>query len=158
MIASGRVAESFACMDDSVALPLSETHDKPQPALTGAKLADVKQAIQAECSAGVNGRKTSQPTNPAPCKRAAKFGVSPTTACSCANPIQAQIARNNQSSSNTNSCLKGSQYMGDGVLAQSAAPRASPEDRAERRQVTVMFSDLVGSTGGGRSLGARIGA
>jgi class 3 adenylate cyclase len=26
------------------------------------------------------------------------------------------------------------------------APRASPEDRAERRQVTVMFSDLVGST------------
>jgi class 3 adenylate cyclase/predicted ATPase len=28
----------------------------------------------------------------------------------------------------------------------SAGPRASPEDRAERRQVTVMFSDLVGST------------
>jgi class 3 adenylate cyclase len=28
----------------------------------------------------------------------------------------------------------------------SAAARASPEDRAERRQVTVMFSDLVGST------------
>ena len=28
----------------------------------------------------------------------------------------------------------------------SAAPRVSPEDRAERRQVTVMFSDLVGST------------
>src|SRR5262245_37968420 len=27
-----------------------------------------------------------------------------------------------------------------------AAPNASPEDRAERRQVTVMFSDLVGST------------
>jgi class 3 adenylate cyclase/predicted ATPase len=27
-----------------------------------------------------------------------------------------------------------------------AAPSASPEDRAERRQVTVMFSDLVGST------------
>ena len=26
------------------------------------------------------------------------------------------------------------------------APQASPEDRAERRQVTVMFSDLVGST------------
>ena len=25
-------------------------------------------------------------------------------------------------------------------------PSASPEDRAERRQVTVMFSDLVGST------------
>ena len=25
-------------------------------------------------------------------------------------------------------------------------PDASPEDRAERRQVTVMFSDLVGST------------
>ena len=27
-----------------------------------------------------------------------------------------------------------------------SAPSASPEDRAERRQVTVMFSDLVGST------------
>ena len=27
-----------------------------------------------------------------------------------------------------------------------AVPSASPEDRAERRQVTVMFSDLVGST------------
>src|SRR5215475_7562936 len=26
------------------------------------------------------------------------------------------------------------------------APSAPPEDRAERRQVTVMFSDLVGST------------
>ena len=28
----------------------------------------------------------------------------------------------------------------------SGAPSVSPEDRAERRQVTVMFSDLVGST------------
>ena len=28
----------------------------------------------------------------------------------------------------------------------SVAPSVSPEDRAERRQVTVMFSDLVGST------------
>ena len=28
----------------------------------------------------------------------------------------------------------------------SATPSASAEDRAERRQVTVMFSDLVGST------------
>ena len=28
----------------------------------------------------------------------------------------------------------------------SGAPSISPEDRAERRQVTVMFSDLVGST------------
>ena len=28
----------------------------------------------------------------------------------------------------------------------SSTPRAHPEDRAERRQVTVMFSDLVGST------------
>src|ERR1700745_2874104 len=27
-----------------------------------------------------------------------------------------------------------------------AAPSVSPEERAERRQVTVMFSDLVGST------------
>jgi class 3 adenylate cyclase len=30
--------------------------------------------------------------------------------------------------------------------ATSGAPSASPEDRAERRHVTVMFSDLVGST------------
>ena len=28
----------------------------------------------------------------------------------------------------------------------STSPSANPEDRAERRQVTVMFSDLVGST------------
>jgi class 3 adenylate cyclase len=28
----------------------------------------------------------------------------------------------------------------------SSTPRSHPEDRAERRQVTVMFSDLVGST------------
>jgi SAM (Sterile alpha motif) domain-containing protein len=34
----------------------------------------------------------------------------------------------------------------------SAGPSASLEDRAERRQVTVMFSDLVGST----ALSARI--
>ena len=32
------------------------------------------------------------------------------------------------------------------VTTTSSAPSASPEDRAERRQVTVMFSDLVGST------------
>ena len=30
--------------------------------------------------------------------------------------------------------------------APTSAPSVSPEDRAERRQVTVMFSDLVGST------------
>jgi hypothetical protein len=30
--------------------------------------------------------------------------------------------------------------------AATSAPTVSPEDRAERRQVTVMFSDLVGST------------
>jgi class 3 adenylate cyclase len=34
----------------------------------------------------------------------------------------------------------------------SSTPSAAPEDRAERRQVTVMFSDLVGST----ALSARI--
>jgi class 3 adenylate cyclase len=34
----------------------------------------------------------------------------------------------------------------------SSPPSARPEDRAERRQVTVMFSDLVGST----ALSARI--
>src|ERR1700739_4254414 len=32
------------------------------------------------------------------------------------------------------------------AAAPSSAPSALPEDRAERRQVTVMFSDLVGST------------
>src|ERR1700758_2433006 len=31
-------------------------------------------------------------------------------------------------------------------VAQSSATSVSTEDRAERRQVTVMFSDLVGST------------
>ena len=33
-----------------------------------------------------------------------------------------------------------------GAATTSRTPSASPEDRAERRQVTVMFSDLVGST------------
>jgi class 3 adenylate cyclase/predicted ATPase len=32
------------------------------------------------------------------------------------------------------------------AMSTLSAPSASPEDRAERRQVTVMFSDLVGST------------
>jgi hypothetical protein len=32
------------------------------------------------------------------------------------------------------------------VATASSVPNAAPEDRAERRQVTVMFSDLVGST------------
>jgi class 3 adenylate cyclase len=32
------------------------------------------------------------------------------------------------------------------VATTSSAPTVSTEDRAERRQVTVMFSDLVGST------------
>jgi class 3 adenylate cyclase len=32
------------------------------------------------------------------------------------------------------------------VKTAPTAPSASPEDHAERRQVTVMFSDLVGST------------
>jgi hypothetical protein len=32
------------------------------------------------------------------------------------------------------------------AVTMSSAPSARPEDRAERRQVTVMFSDLVGST------------
>jgi class 3 adenylate cyclase len=38
------------------------------------------------------------------------------------------------------------------VAAMHSAPNVAPEDRAERRQVTVMFSDLVGST----ALSARI--
>jgi SAM domain (Sterile alpha motif) len=32
------------------------------------------------------------------------------------------------------------------IAAPPSTPIASPEDHAERRQVTVMFSDLVGST------------
>jgi class 3 adenylate cyclase len=32
------------------------------------------------------------------------------------------------------------------MAIKSSAPNVAPEDRAERRQVTVMFSDLVGST------------
>ena len=32
------------------------------------------------------------------------------------------------------------------AASPSSAPTVSPEERAERRQVTVMFSDLVGST------------
>src|SRR6478672_1485516 len=39
-----------------------------------------------------------------------------------------------------------------GAATTSSTPSAHPEDRAERRQVTVMFSDLVGST----ALSARI--
>src|SRR4051812_18327310 len=47
--------------------------------------------------------------------------------------------------------------VGDRALSTDVPPApsalsASPEDRAERRQVTVMFSDLVGST----SLSARM--
>ena len=34
----------------------------------------------------------------------------------------------------------------DATAKKTPQPSASPEDRAERRQVTVMFSDLVGST------------
>jgi class 3 adenylate cyclase len=32
------------------------------------------------------------------------------------------------------------------LVTASTTPTAFPEDRAERRQITVMFSDLVGST------------
>src|SRR6516164_88199 len=39
-----------------------------------------------------------------------------------------------------------------GLATSPAPPSASPEDRAERRQVTVMFSDLVGS----KALSARM--
>jgi class 3 adenylate cyclase len=40
----------------------------------------------------------------------------------------------------------GAKQPSAGAASTSAAPSAPPEDRAERRQVTVMFSDLVGST------------
>ena len=38
------------------------------------------------------------------------------------------------------------QGLSSDLKTAPAAPSVSPEDRAERRQVTVMFSDLVGST------------
>jgi class 3 adenylate cyclase len=41
---------------------------------------------------------------------------------------------------------EGSKAPNTGLETATGAPRASPEDRAERRQVTVTFSDLVGST------------
>jgi class 3 adenylate cyclase len=40
----------------------------------------------------------------------------------------------------------GSAPSADAATTPSSDPSAHPEDRAERRQVTVMFSDLVGST------------
>jgi class 3 adenylate cyclase len=40
----------------------------------------------------------------------------------------------------------GGQAPSAGAVRASASASVSPEDRAERRQVTVMFSDLVGST------------
>jgi class 3 adenylate cyclase len=40
----------------------------------------------------------------------------------------------------------GADTGGNAPSAMSSVPSISPEDRAERRQVTVMFSDLVGST------------
>ena len=41
---------------------------------------------------------------------------------------------------------KNSQAPSSDLKTTPNAPSAAPEDRAERRQVTVMFSDLVGST------------
>ena len=41
---------------------------------------------------------------------------------------------------------EGAKAPSSDAAATSSAPAVSPEDRAERRQVTVMFSDLVGST------------
>jgi class 3 adenylate cyclase len=40
----------------------------------------------------------------------------------------------------------GSNVSSADVAATSSVPNVSPQDRAERRHVTVMFSDLVGST------------
>ena len=39
----------------------------------------------------------------------------------------------------------GAKAQSSDVATTSSAPIVSPEDRAERRQVTVLFSDLVGS-------------
>ena len=41
---------------------------------------------------------------------------------------------------------RGAKATANDAVAPSTAPSTSPEDRAERRQVTVLFSDLVGST------------
>ena len=41
---------------------------------------------------------------------------------------------------------KGGKASSADAATAPTAPSVSPEDRAERRQVTVMFSDLVGST------------
>jgi class 3 adenylate cyclase len=41
---------------------------------------------------------------------------------------------------------KGAQRSSADPTTPSSTPNAPPEDRAERRQVTVMFSDIVGST------------
>src|SRR5215472_12512311 len=41
---------------------------------------------------------------------------------------------------------EGAKAPSSDAAATSSAPTVSPEDRAERRQITVMFSDLVGST------------
>jgi class 3 adenylate cyclase len=40
----------------------------------------------------------------------------------------------------------GTKASSSDAVTTSSAPSVSPEDRAERRQITVMFSDLVGST------------
>ena len=40
----------------------------------------------------------------------------------------------------------GAKPFSDDVATTTASESVAPEDRAERRQVTVMFSDLVGST------------
>ena len=41
---------------------------------------------------------------------------------------------------------KGGKVPSADAATTSTAPSVSPADRAERRQITVMFSDLVGST------------
>src|SRR5215467_7499119 len=41
---------------------------------------------------------------------------------------------------------KSAQAPSSDLKTTPSTPSAAPEDRAERRQVTVMFSDLVGST------------
>ena len=40
----------------------------------------------------------------------------------------------------------GAQIPNEAATSRPQGPNASPADRAERRQVTVLFSDLVGST------------
>ena len=56
-----------------------------------------------------------------PCKRAARFGVSPTMVCSCATRPD-QVANNHQSRRNTNAGLQGRTRLGVTTAATKSSP------------------------------------